>query len=237
MKLIDRLGVSDERLRLMARIDADAGVVATRGYVLIDDRHHAGHANARFSEMPAFYMDIASGGPEDLSPKYVFDIMSRPDCEHFIWISQRAAAAPLPRFLWIYAHEVQHLVQRLRDPLCARANNLIRAAYGRTDRTAKLPLEFPAEFDAELAARNAVRRLLGADALAAYLEEQSLDPVGHAYFRRFHELEAPWRGLRTETAAMLRARRDELRALQRELADEEYVFDIDVLCDSEPGAR
>lgn len=232
MKHIDRLGVTDEKRALMARVDAKLGVTGARGYVLLDDSDHAGFANRRFSDLRAFYADVAFGGVEEMSPRYVFELMSRPDCEHFIWISRREAAASLPRFVWLYAHEVQHLVQRVSDELCARANSLIRAAYGRTDNTPKLPLEFPSEFDAELAARNVVRDLLGDDVLTRYIEDQSMDAVRRAYFQRFREIESDWRGLRKETASVLRARKDELRALQEELPEKEFRFDLELICGS-----
>jgi hypothetical protein len=237
MNHIDRRRVTEEKLGLMARVDAKLGVTDVRGYALLDDRYHTGFANDRFTKLRAFYMDIGFGGPEPMSPRYVFDVMTRPDCEHFIWISRREAEASLPRFVWIYAHEVQHLVQRLHDRLCARANSLIRASYGMTDHTPKLPLEFPAELDAELTARNVVRDLLGRAVLDRYVEDQSIDPVGRAYYERFRELERSWRGLRRETAAVVRARKDELRALQQELPDREFQFDLDLLCGSPANAR
>jgi hypothetical protein len=232
MKHIDRLGLTDEKRELMSRVDARLGIAGVRGYALLDDSDHSGFANRHFSELRAFYADVAFSGVEELSPRYVFDVMSLPDCDHFIWISRREATASLPRFVWIYAHEVQHLVQRRSDPLCARANSLIRAAYGRTNNTPRLPLEIPSEFDAELVARNVVRELLGEPVLKSYLEDQSLDAVRRAYLQRFRELEETWRGLRRETAALLRARLDELRALQNELPDKEFRFDLELVCGS-----
>ncbi len=232
MKHIDRLGVTEEKRDLMARVDAKLGTAGVRGYALLDDSDHAGFANRHFSELRAFYADVAFGGVEELSPRYVFDLMSRPDCDHFIWISRREAMASLPRFVWIYAHEVQHLVQRRGDPLCARANSLIRAAYGRSVSTPRLPLEVPSEFDAELVARNVVRELLGEAVLRSYLEDQSMDAVRRSYLQRFSDLEESWRGLRRETAAVLRAHMDELRLLQAELPDKEFQFDLELVCGS-----
>jgi hypothetical protein len=232
MKHVDRLGLIDEKRELMARVDAKLGTAGVRGYALLDDSDHSGFANRHFSELRAFYADVAFSGVEELSPRYVYDIMSLPDCEHFIWISRREATASLPRFVWIYAHEVQHLVQRRSDLLCARANSLIRAAYARMNNAPRLPLEIPSEFDAELVARNVVRELLGECELQRYLEDQSMDAVRRAYLQRFGELERNWRGLRRETAAVLRARMDEFRVLQSELPDKEFQFDLEVLCGS-----
>jgi hypothetical protein len=238
MKHVDRLGLTEEKRDLMARVDARLGTAGVRGYALLDDSDHRGFANRHFSELRAFYADVAFSGVEELSPRYVFDVMSLPDCDHFIWISRREATASLPRFVWIYAHEVQHLVQRRSDPLCARANSLIRSAYGRMNNAPKLPLEIPSELDAELVARNVVRELLGEAALGSYLEDQSRDAVRRAYLQRFRELEENWRGLRRETAAVLRARMAEFRALQDELPDKEFRFDLELVCgtSSRPAA-
>jgi hypothetical protein len=232
MKHIDRLGVTQEKRDLMARVDAKLGTTGVRGYALLDDSDHRGFANRRFSELRAFYADVAFGGAEELSPRYVFDVMSLPDCDHFIWLSRREATASLPRFVWIYAHEVQHLVQRRSDQLCARANSLIRAAYERAHGTPKLPLDIPSELDAELVARNVVRELLGEAVLTHYLEDQSMDAVRRAYLQRFRELEENWRGLRRETAAVLRARLEEFRSLQVELSDKEFCFDLERIAGS-----
>jgi hypothetical protein len=232
MKHVDRLGLTEEKRDLMARVDARLGTAGVRGYALLDDSDHRGFANRHFSELRAFYADVAFSGVEELSPRYVFDLMNLPDCDHFIWISRREATASLPRFVWIYAHEVQHLVQRRSDPLCARANSLIRVAYGRMSNAPKLPLEIPSEFDSELVARNVVRELLGDAVLRSYLEDQSMDAVRRAYLQRFGELAESWRGLRRETAAVLRARMAEFRALQDELPDKEFRFDLELVCGS-----
>ena len=166
-----------------------------------------------------------------MSPDYVVDAMSAPQCRHFIWMSRRVCLDSKAKFTWVLAHELQHLAQRVSDKLTAQVNGLLRRAYPEVGPPGRLQIDFPAEFDAELAARDAARILLGETALETYLALQQRTPAGRRYFKRIREIERNWsRDLRAETLRVLCRDKDAYTAFRDRLNQPEFAFDIEQLC-------
>ena len=188
MKTVFRIDVSDARRQLIHRVGSEMGMEKYRGYVLFDDSDYANYPNPKWRKR-ALRFDVRRG-VEEISPDHILKLMTAPDCDHFVWLSKRIAESEQVHMIWVYAHELRHVIQSAVYPelseMTVSLRNAARAAYA---------VDLPQELDAELAARDIVVRLFGEAEYQAYRCRQVAGcPGAVEYFRRFDELESHWGG-------------------------------------------
>ena len=202
MELVDRIGVDAHRQQLVEAVLDHSALDASGLYVILDANDYFDYPTLLYRR-GAFYLDVANGDLEEKSPEHVLAIMETPQCQHLVWLSRRRAMEPPAQFVWVFAHELQHMRQSVAGRSTLELGHFLGVAYPKVDPTPKTQLEIPTESDAELAARDSVREILGDEALRAYLQQADKDEAGRAYFRRFREIEDQWSGdLRQETLAL-----------------------------------
>jgi len=232
MKTIYRLDLPAQKRKLTAKVNAVMGAGRADGYVLWDDQNYPNHPNPLYRKK-AYHMNVAHGGVEEASPNHILNLMERPDCKHLVWISRDIGEAEPIRTVWVYAHEMKHLVQDLEVPLLSSLTNFLTLAYPRVE-PAKRQLDIPGEFDAELNAKNLVDELFGRDETLAYVNRQVQKcPEARLYFQCFEEIKQSWCGDPMQESIRILCRHKE--AFKRELQVFEchgrsWGFEIDELC-------
>lgn len=232
MKTIYRLDLSAPKRKLTAQVNAAMGADRADGYVIWDDQNYPDHPNPLYQKK-AYHMNVACGGVEEISPDHILKLMERPDCKHFIWISRDIGEAEPIRTVWVYAHEMTHLVQDLDVPILSSLTNFLRLAYPRVE-PPKRQIDIPGEFDAELTAKELVVKLFGRNEYQAYVKRQVQDcSEGKVYFRRFEEIQQSWSGDPMQESIRILCRhrevfKRELQALGRD--GRHWSFNIDELC-------
>lgn len=211
MELEDRIGLDTARRRLIDRVLDEFPLDTTGLYLVLDNGDFSQYPNQLYRK-PAFFLDVANGELEEMSPDHVLAIMQSPACCHLIWLSPRLASESPAQLVWVLSHELQHMSQSVTDRATLQLGHLLARAYPSIIASRVTQLEIPTEFDAELTARDTVARVLGEDALRAHLSEAEQQDIGRSYFRRFREIEASWSGdVRCETISLFEAHEREFR--------------------------
>ena len=160
-----------------------------RGFVLFDDGDYADYPNPKWRKR-ALHFNVGRDGVEEISPEHILKLLASPSCQHFVWLSKRIGVGEPVHMIWVYAHELRHVVQDTVYPGLSKMTRSLRTALA-----GKCALEIPQELDAELAARDLVIALFGGDEYEAYRRRQCANnPRADGYFRRFDELAAGWCG-------------------------------------------
>ncbi len=173
MKLHWRACVEPARKDLSERVLADVLAEDDNLHVVFDDSDFVGDLNSRYSIDLAWHMHIATGGVEECSPDHILDIMESPDCNHMIWLSNRAATGPVDRFIWILAHEIQHMNQSRVHPELECAGGLLKLVRHRNAEAPAPHSIEPHELDAEATAFGTLARLLGDTAFDQMVERET----------------------------------------------------------------
>lgn len=220
------------KLLLYERLLEKMGVPQDGVYILLDDGEDPAYSNPRYKQ--AFYMNIRIGGIEEMSPQHILDIMHKPDCEHFVWISPTVANGNEFYAAWAFAHELQHVVQDVSHPELSKVATFLRYALPAVKINARLTqLDLPAELDAEIKAKEFTISLLGLEAYQAFVSnETSSDAKASDYHTRLQTLEMSWPGLKAATLFLLCGSKDALIEQQKLLNEkgEKFDFDIEQLC-------
>jgi hypothetical protein len=157
-------------------------------YVLFDDNDYADYPNPRWRKR-ALRLDVRRG-VEEISPEHILQLITSPDCDHLVWLSKRIAEAERVHMIWVYAHELRHVVQDTLYPGLSEMTDPLRKM-----RHGGYAVEMPQELDAELAARDLVLQVFGEEEYQAYRRRQyASDPKAAAYFQRFDALASDWCG-------------------------------------------
>src|SRR5574340_312591 len=153
--------------RLLGKLDVPQNGV----YILLDDGEHPAYYNPCYKR--ALYMNIRIGGIEEMSPPHILDIMRRPDCEHFVWISPTIANGNEFYASWVFVHELQHVIQDVSYPELAKVGTFLRYALPAINSRLN-QLDFPAELDAEIKAKELTISLLGLESYRAFESSEIL---------------------------------------------------------------
>jgi hypothetical protein len=188
MKTVFRIDVPDQRKQLIIRVGGQMGIEKYRGYVLFDDSDYADYPNPKWRKR-ALHLDVRRG-VEEISPEHIVQLISSPDCDHFVWLSKRIVESELVHMVWVYAHELRHVIQDTLYPELSEMTGHLRKRL--QDRYA---IEMPQEYDAELAARDIVVQFFGEEEYQAYrCREAARDSRATEYHRKFDELASNWTG-------------------------------------------
>jgi hypothetical protein len=185
MTTIFRINFDKERREIIDRVGREMGIENYRGYVLFDDNDYANDANPTWRKQ-ALHLNVRRG-VEEMSPEHILQLINSPNCDHFVWLSKRIAEGEKVHMVWVYAHELRHVIQDTLYPgLSEITGSLQKVLSG-------YQIEFPQELDAELAARSLVLKFFGEEEYADYRRRQCADnPKAADYFRRFDQLAANW---------------------------------------------
>jgi hypothetical protein len=122
-------------------------------------------------------------------------IIDTPDCDHFVWLSKRIMDSEPVHMVWVYGHELRHVVQDTLYPRLSEMTSSLRKAQQSANLQPSTQVELPQELDAELAAKGLVLMIFGEDTYRAYRRGRCENaPKATDYFRRFDELASDWRG-------------------------------------------
>jgi hypothetical protein len=192
MKTVFRIDVSDHQRQIIHRVGCEMGMGEYRGYALFDDSNYTDYPNPKWRKR-ALHLDVRRG-VEEISPEHILKLINAPDCEHLVWLSKAIAESEQVHMIWVYAHELRHVIQSSIYPELSEMTVSLRNALRNALRTG-YQLDLPQEFDAELAARDIVVKFFGEAEYQAYRCRQVAgDPKAAEYFRRFEELESNWSG-------------------------------------------
>jgi hypothetical protein len=195
MKTIFRVNISDQRKQLILRVGEEMGIEQYRGYALFDDSDYVEYLNPKWRKR-ALHFNVRRG-VEEISPDHILELFNDPECDHFVWLSKRIVESERVHMLWIYAHELRHVIQDTLYPgLSEMTEPLLKALHdGSAKRPTSFQIEMPQECDAELGARDVVVKMFGDEEYRTYRRrEEAANPQAANYFRRFDELAAHWSG-------------------------------------------
>lgn len=175
-------------------------------------------------------MNVATGGVEGISPKHILEIMNEPNCEHVIWLSRRAGLSDDPRFVWILAHELQHMKQDVSHPELECATQVQKQIAYVTQVPIGLQFAIPAELDAESAAYRAAVELCGERDVQKMIDSESTaDPSARRYYSELLvKLDSYTGSWAEETKARLCEGRLRLPPEELDLLNE--TMNLDALC-------
>lgn len=214
--------------RLLEKMDVPQNGV----YILLDDGEYPAYFNPRYKQ--AFYMNIRVGGIEEMSSQHILDIMHKPDCEHFVWISPTVANGSEFYATWAFAHELQHVVQDVSHPELSKVATFLRYALPAVKTNARLTqLDLPAELDAEIKAKELTISLLGLESYQAFVNNETRsDANASDYHKHLQTIELSWPGLKAATLLLLCGSKDVYIAQQKRFnkKGENFDFDIEQLC-------
>jgi hypothetical protein len=210
--------------RLLEKMDVPQNGV----YILLDDGEYPAYFNPRYKQ--AFYMNIRIGGIEEMSPEHILDIMHKPDCEHFVWISPTVANGNEFYAAWAFAHELQHVVQDVSHPELSKVATFLRYAHPAVKANARLTqLDLPAELDAEIKAKELTISLLGLKSYQVFVSNETRNDANASdYHKQLQALEMSWPGLKAATLFLLCGSKDAYIAQQKLLNEKSKNFDFDI---------
>lgn len=210
------------------------GVPQNGVYILLDDGEYPTYFNPRYKQ--ALYMNIHIGGIEEMSPKHILDIIHKPDCEHFVWISPSVANGNEFYATWAFAHELQHVIQDVSHPELAKVGTFLRYSLPAIKTSGRLnQLDLPAELDAEIKAKEMTVSLLGLESYRAFVgNEENVQDNAADYYKKLETLEISWCGFKEATLSVLCGSKDAFLDQQKRLNEKGKSFDFDIerLCAS-----
>ena len=180
-------------------------------------------------------MNIRIGGIEEMSPQHILDIMHKPDCKHFVWISPTVANGNEFYAAWAFVHELQHVIQDISYPELAKVATFLSYALPSIKTNTQLTqLDFPAELDAEIKAKELTISLLGLESYRAFESSEILHGNAGDYYKKLEALAMSWPGFKEATLLLLCSSKDAFNDQQKRLNEKgkKYDFDIERLCDS-----
>lgn len=228
--LIFRCNLSSERTNLIYQTNQFFDIPSRGVYILFDDDNHENLGNDLYASN-AVYMNIKSGGIEECSPKYILDIMNKPDCEHFIWVSKKISESEDIYFCWVYSHEMHHMMQDIKNPRLSRIGCFLKNNYGCIEpKVERTQIDIPTEFEAELKAEEIVIIIFGEELYRDYLRSNTeTDENARRYFEKFEQLKRNWSGdVLRETLDLLCRYKDQFIFLQKDHAEKGRRFDINI---------
>jgi len=207
-------------------------------FILLDDGENPAYGNPRYSR--AFYMNIRIGGIEEMSPDHVLEIIRKPDCKYFLWISPSVFNGSEFYAAWVFAHELQHLIQDINYPELAKVGTFLYYAHPAIKSGAQLTqLDLPAELDAEIKAKQITISLFGLESYQAFIKKEQIlhGDSKIEYHKKLQRLESAYSGYRQETLLLLCGSMDQLIGEQKRLNSKGRNFDFDIaqLCASHRG--
>lgn len=230
VKIVNRVQLPRDRLDLISSVNAELGASTDGLFVVLESDSCEGYPRYR---VPAFHMSIKIGGVEDRSPPHMLDLMRDPACDNIVWLSRQVCDSNPIRFTWIYAHELQHLVQCASDPILSEVGGFLELNLRRILPEAKFAIDLPAELDAEMCARRVVCKLFGDQACQDYIESERRSPKGADYYDRFARLEPMWGGdLKAETQRFIRQSETAVRREYEADYNLQFGFDLDAFLNS-----
>jgi hypothetical protein len=146
-------------------------------------------------------------------------------CKHFIWISKRICEAEDIHFAWIYAHEVQHLKQSLKNPFLSIVADLLdRLSWNVRE------VDAPIEYDCERKAKEVVVSIFGEDECISYLKRMKSVDAGHE--KRYNkilvlDIMADF-DVEREMQRHVRMNKAHLLDIQKQMPDLSYPWNIDI---------
>ncbi|MBW1796717.1 MAG: hypothetical protein JRJ38_20265 [Deltaproteobacteria bacterium] len=189
MQVIWRIEAEPKRCAIADQVIAESGLAAESLIVVLDDSDYEDCPNPRYSKDIAWYMNIRSGQLEEMSPEHMLEVMDPQRCDHLIWVSKRVAVGSFSRLVWVLAHELRHLRQEIEYPELSTTNLLIKRLSKQVPLKSKYQFGVPAELDAEWAAYQTVVKILGNDALNAFVtEECQRDEKAEPYYKELFVL-------------------------------------------------
>jgi len=224
-----RASADRARIDLAERIVSSTLKESGRLTGVFDDSDYENSRMPRYWPHMAWHMNVATGGVESRSPEHMLEIMERPDCEHVIWLAERAALGDETVFVWVFAHELQHMNQCCAHPELSFSMELVRAVL-KKKMGEIFAYEIPAELDAEYIAYGELSRLLGEGAFEKKVESESAEyELAEPYYTG---LVAQFESYRGDWAERTRALICESRQLlsATELAKLGDGVDFDTIC-------
>ncbi|MDD1758508.1 MAG: hypothetical protein LUQ22_07250 [Methanotrichaceae archaeon] len=219
------------KLPLYERLLAKMAVPRNGVYILLDDGEYPNYFNPRYKR--ALYMNIRVGGLEEMSPQHILDIMGKPDCEHFVWISPSVLNGNEFYATWVLAHELQHVIQDSNHPELAKVGTFLRYALPAMKTDAQLnQLDFPGELDAELKAKEMAISLLGVESYRAFVSNEVLHNNANDYYKKLEILEISRPSYKEATLLLICSSKDAFIDQQKRLNEKgkNFDFDIERLC-------
>lgn len=109
------------------------------------------------------------------TPPHVLQLMQSSECTHLVWLSRRAIYFDEVLFVWVFAHELRHVYQSMRNFPRARIRSLISELRRRPEFIKLPPSVFaPEEIDSDVCALRTVKEIFGADMVSNFLSTHHL---------------------------------------------------------------
>jgi predicted nucleotidyltransferase len=188
MKLVYRHKLDGYRKKLIEQINAKLNIESYQGCVLFDNNDYHDYPNPKW-RCDALYLNVLEGGVEEISPDYIVKIMRSRNCHNFIWISKKAIISEPIHMVWVYSHELRHMIIAKMYPRLSKMTRVLNSILSGVRQ-----IEIPEEFEAELAAKDIVCSLFGEERYKDYIERQCKNLEASAYFQQFYEVYANWGG-------------------------------------------
>ncbi len=132
-------------------------------------------ADEDFSQYPnplyrneAFHGNIKTGDIEEKSPEDIINIMEDSSTINFIWLSRNVWKRDNITFVWIYAHELKHLMQDFATPNIHNKTDQLIELYHTSGRLTVNVHEIPVELDADLGAKYVLEQLFSKEEIVNY---------------------------------------------------------------------
>ena len=111
----------------------------------------------------AFHINIKTGGVEEISPQDIIEIMKDSSTINFVWLSKNGWERGNIAFVWIYAHELKHLMQDIATPDIHDKTKQLIKLYNFSGRSTINVYNIPVEYDADLGAKYVLEQLFSED--------------------------------------------------------------------------
>ena len=183
-------------------------------------------------DLQGFYVKIDLEGIPSPWPDEINCILGK-FYEHFIWISKRICESEDIHFAWIYAHELQHLKQSLKNPYLLIVAKLLKyVKYEIVD------IDIPTEFECDGKAKHIVARIFGEEKSNAYINKMSVgSKYNEARYGRLLQLKiSPEYDVEEEIQRAIYTNIKTLKEFQKQMqnsASTNWNIDIDRLCKCE----
>lgn len=133
------------------------------------------------------HFDEGGGNLHEMSPNDILEIMKKNDCDHFIWISKDVTEGDIVHLARVYAHELQHIIQKQQYPELDLVNHLIADYLGELG--GMHAIDNPIELDAEIKAFEIITSTFNNEKLTAYYNsEKAVSQNAKNFYEKLEKL-------------------------------------------------
>ena len=229
----DRLALIDEIRRIMRVPEIGVAFV-------LDEKGRLDYPDWKRGK--ACYFCVEDDEPDPYVPECLWEIYKTEQYHHIVWISKDVWADGTDEFFcWIIAHELQHLMQYLRNPMIPRTDNFLHDTLG-SDRVEErfVNSDLPAEVDADIKAWTVLAELNGKKAADSYVAMKANSREADS--KRYQDLQERTfnngYNVESELPVLLRRYRDQLELVKQDRAkkiaeeSKDFAWPVDTSRDS-----